>query len=246
MTDRDPQRTVAAALAAAADALVVDFDLPEALHALATDATDVLDAALVGIMLTGRSGNLYLVTSSDEHADAIGLLQLQIYQRGPCVECLENDRAVSITRLIAHAERWPSFVTVATALGFHSLYALPMRSHTRAMGVFNLLRKHIAPLSAREVALAQAFADFAVISVHQQQCLAGFSHLAEQIHSTLNSRTTLEQARAVLAEVGQLDMRDAFALLRDHARAHRMALTDLARRIAADRDQARHVLTARS
>jgi GAF domain-containing protein len=240
-----PERTVAEVLATATNTLVADFDLYEALHDLTTDAVEVFDAALVGIMLVSPSGGLFLVASSDEHTDAIGLLRLQIYQRGPCVECLDAGQVISVAELSFYTEQWPSFVTVATALGFHAVLALPMRMHARKVGVLNLLRTHPGPIPTRDVTLAQAFADLAVISMHQQHCLARQGHLAEQVHATLNSRAALEQARGVLAEEGHLDIHDTFALLRDYARAHHLRLTELARRITADHHQAHQVLTAR-
>lgn len=239
-----PQRTVAEVLATAADTLVADFDLVTALDDLITDAVDVLGGGLAGMMLASPTGGMFLVASSNEHTDATGLLRLQIYQNGPCVECLDTGRIVSVTGLGGYTERWPSFVTASTALGFHAVHAWPMRLNVQIVGVLNLLRPDPEPLPDSDTALGQAFADLAVISLHQQHCLAREGHLAEQVHSTLSSRVIIEQAKGVLAEEGQIDIRETFAPLRDYARAHHLRLTELARRINADHRQARQVLTA--
>ncbi|MDA3623910.1 GAF and ANTAR domain-containing protein [Saccharopolyspora sp. WRP15-2] len=240
-----PKRAVVEALARTARALVGDFDLSETLYDLATDAVDALDGDLVGIMLANRSGGLFLVASSDEGTDAIGLLRLQIYQRGPCIECLNTGQVISVEGLGVDTDRWSSFVTAAIAFGFRTVHALPMRWQARTVGVLSLLRTDSSRLPTCDVALAQGFADLAVLSLHQQHCLAHRGHLAEQLHATLNSRAALDRARRVLTEESHLQIHDTFAPLRDYARAHHLRLTELAQRITADHVLARQVLAAR-
>ena len=53
--------------------------------------------------------------------------------------------------------------------------------------------------------------------------------LNEQLQAALNSRVIIEQAKGKLAERLGLDMDQAFALLRDRARASNRRLSDLAR-----------------
>jgi AmiR/NasT family two-component response regulator len=53
--------------------------------------------------------------------------------------------------------------------------------------------------------------------------------LNEQLQTALNSRVIIEQAKGKLAERLGVDMDQAFALLRDHARSSNRRLSDLAR-----------------
>ena len=53
--------------------------------------------------------------------------------------------------------------------------------------------------------------------------------LNEQLNHALNSRIVIEQAKGVIAERQRLDMEQAFACLRAHARNHNRRLADVAR-----------------
>jgi AmiR/NasT family two-component response regulator len=52
------------------------------------------------------------------------------------------------------------------------------------------------------------------------------------LRRAMRTRAIIEQAKGVLAEVGGLDMGEAFVRLRDHAHETRQPLTELARGIA--------------
>lgn len=230
------------ALARATGMLVDDFDTLELLHDLATDTTALLDVAITGIMLASPSGGLFLVACSDEHTDTVGLLRLQIYQHGPCVQCLNTGHVISAPTSHTHAAGWPSFATAALALGFQAVHAIPMRLNTQTVGVLNLLDTHPHPLTTRAQQLAQLQADLAVISLYQQHCLAQDGYLTEQLHIALNNQIILHQAQGILSEKGDLPIQDALALLRTYARARHLRLTELARRITTDPHHATDVL----
>jgi AmiR/NasT family two-component response regulator len=57
--------------------------------------------------------------------------------------------------------------------------------------------------------------------------------LAEQLQSALNSRVVIEQAKGVLAERAQVNLDDAFGMLRGYARNHNSRLRDVAEAVIA-------------
>jgi AmiR/NasT family two-component response regulator len=71
----------------------------------------------------------------------------------------------------------------------------------------------------------------ATISLLQERSMRHSDTLNEQLQTALNSRVVIEQAKGKLAERLGLDMGQAFSLLRDHARARNLRLSDLAQAV---------------
>ena len=95
-------------------------------------------------------------------------------------------------------------------------------------------------------------ADVATIAILQHRAALEAQILNEQLNYALNSRIVIEQAKGMVAERENLNMEQAFSMLRNHARNHNLRLVDVARDIitaklavaALDRPAARPVLSA--
>jgi AmiR/NasT family two-component response regulator len=57
--------------------------------------------------------------------------------------------------------------------------------------------------------------------------------VTEQLQNALNSRVTIEQAKGILAERLQIDVADAFSLMRNYARNNDRLLSDVAEQVIA-------------
>ena len=210
-----------------ADNLVDDFDIVELLTTLSDRCVEVLDIAAAGIMLVAPDGELRVMTSSSEAMRVVELFELQS-QEGPCLDCYRSGEAVVNHDLAAADSRWPEFAAVALEAGFRSADAVPMRLRSQIIGALNLFRSEPGALNDRDVIVAQALADVATIALLQHRTAVAAEVVNEQLTGALNSRILIEQAKGIIAERHQLDMEQAFARLRTHARNTNRRLSDLA------------------
>jgi AmiR/NasT family two-component response regulator len=79
-----------------------------------------------------------------------------------------------------------------------------------------------------DVEAAQALADVATIALLQHRAALQAQVVNEQLNHALNSRIVIEQAKGMIAERQGLNMEQAFATLRNHARNHNLRLVDVA------------------
>ena len=95
----------------------------------------------------------------------------------------------------------------------------------------NIFSPELQELAPEDVYLTQALADAATIGILQERAIKHETDLAGQLQGALNSRIVIEQAKGIVAERRQVDMDEAFALLRSYARSKRIRLSDVARAI---------------
>ncbi|MEH0824212.1 MULTISPECIES: GAF and ANTAR domain-containing protein [unclassified Micromonospora] len=212
-----------------ADTLVDDFDVLEFLHVLTERCVQLLGVSAAGLLLTDQQGTLQVVAASSERTRLLELFQLQTDQ-GPCVDCFRTGRPVSVVDLSATG-RWPRFTAAAAEVGFAAVHALPMRLRSEVIGALNLFDSQPGALDEGRLYIGQALADVATIGLLQQRAIHRRDILTEQLQTALNSRVLIEQAKGVLAERLQVDVGEAFALLRSGARSHNRRLSDLAQAI---------------
>jgi GAF domain-containing protein len=222
------QQRVTAVFVELADTLVDDFDIIEFLQMLASRCVELLDVAAAGLMLADHRDTMHVVAASDEQARLLELFELQ-HDEGPCRDCQKSGKPVINAVLRAQGDRWPAFTPRALADGYLSVTAVPLRLRRRAIGALNLFRVTEDALDADQLTLAQALADSAAIGIIQQRAISQGEILTVQLQAALSSRVVIEQAKGVLAERLQVDMGDAYRMLRRHARDHDLRLTDLAR-----------------
>lgn len=214
-----------------ADTLVDDFDVLDFLSMLVERCVELLDVAAAGVVLSDQKGGLRMAAASSEQARLVELFAIQA-DDGPCPDCVRTGHPVSSVDLATEDVRWPRFAPAARAAGFRATHAMPMRLRRTVIGAVNLLNTDADGVGDTSVHLGQALADVATIGMLQQRAIRDSAILAEQLHTALNSRVVIEQAKGVLSAHGGMDMHHAFTALRSHARAHNLRLSDLARTVA--------------
>ena len=209
------------------DTMVADFDVIDFLHVLTDRSVQLLDVSAAGLLLADPRGPLRVVAASSETVRLLELFQLQNDQ-GPCLDCFKAGQPVAAADLAAEARRWPRFAPAARRAGFAAVQALPMRLRDQVIGALNLFRAAPGPFDPADVRVGQALADVATISLLHERGMRRSDALNEQLQTALTSRVIIEQAKGKLAERLDLDMDQAFSLLRDSARSRNRRLSDLA------------------
>jgi transcriptional regulator with GAF, ATPase, and Fis domain len=218
---------VTEAFVSIANSLVEGYDLLDLYLGLTGDCVRLLDIEEAGLLLADSQGILHVMAASSERALALELFQLQRDQ-GPCLECFREGAAVLVPDLAVEEKRWPQFVDNARSAGFASVHALPMRLRDKVLGALGLFGSSPGRLDERDLALGQALAHVASVALVAERATADSRALTGQLQAALTSRVTLEQAKGILAQSGELEMDRAFAVLRRYARDHNLRLAELA------------------
>ena len=216
-----------------ADTLVDEFDLIQFLQMVTSHTSELVGAAAAGLLLDDQQGRLQLMAASDERATMLELFQIQA-DEGPCQDCFRTGTAVINADLREAASTWPLFAPHAVAAGFRSVHAFPLRLHKRVIGALNLFGNDDGRMEAGDMRMIQAFADIATIGLMQEHAIRRGEVLTEQLQSALNSRIVVEQAKGVLAQLHACSPDDAFDMLRNYCRSHKLRLGDIARAVATD------------
>jgi GAF domain-containing protein len=214
-----------------ADTLVDDFDVFDLLQTLTSRCKELLGAAATGLLLADSDGHLQVTVATHEGAGLLDLFQLQS-DEGPCLECYRSGEPVKELHLEAAAQRWPGFAPAATAAGFTSVLALPLRLRGQVIGALNVFGDGSGEaISEEDVPVAQCLADAATIAILQDRLARDRNLLTDQLQHALNSRVAIEQAKGALASRLDLDTGEAFQLLRRRSRDTRRRLVELAEEV---------------
>ncbi|MHB8680930.1 MAG: ANTAR domain-containing protein [Acidimicrobiales bacterium] len=213
-----------------ADTLVDDFDVVDLLTGLGERCVQLLGISAAGVMLASPGGELRLVASSSEAMRVVESFELQA-KEGPCLDAFRTGELVGHENLQPGIGRWPRFATIAVEAGFGSAIGIPLRLRDNTIGALNLFNERQRPMGDDEYIIARAFADLATISIVQHRANTDAQLVNEQLAYALSSRVLIEQAKGVIFERLDVDMAEAFSLMRKHARNNNLLLSGLAESI---------------
>lgn len=201
-----------------ARAVLSDYDIGEMLYRLTDDVTEVLEIDGAGVSL-GSNGRLRFIAGTDDQV--VGVEQQQIKTaEGPCQDAYRTGQQILCSDL-THESRWPSYKVAAVRLGVRAAAGIPMGVGDHLIGAVNLYSRVSRDWTAEELLAAQGLADIATGYIINLNRLTASNLLAGQLHTALQSRVIIEQAKGVLVERHDLDADKAFERLRRHARANR-------------------------
>lgn len=213
--------------------LVDDFEVVDVLTVLAERAAELVPAGAAGILLVDDDGRLRVMAVTNEQIEQLELIQIE-NDEGPCVECFHTGTIVARQRLDQRSP-WPRFAAESVLAGYTSVCAIPLHLKARMLGCLNLFIAEPAALPPTDVAVAQAFADVASVAIVQDQVTRLAAIREAHLRHALISRVAIEQAKGMIAQHARVDMNQAFARLRSHARSNNLNLTQVAQDVIAAR-----------
>lgn len=217
MTSTTSDRRLATAFVSLSETLTSDYDVVELLHQLVSECVDQLDIDGAGLLLKNRDGDLELVASTDDGTAFVEMMQLNAGD-GPCLRCLQLGEEVSIADVAAVPPEWEGFQRAALEHGYLATHAIPLRVRSETIGSIGLFRSRVGDLSDRDATVARALANLGSIGILHERVAREGSVIAEQLQRALDSRVLVEQAKGVVAASLDVDVDEAFRLLRQHAR----------------------------
>ncbi|GAA2593241.1 GAF and ANTAR domain-containing protein [Dactylosporangium fulvum] len=227
------ERHLATIFVEVADTLVGGFDLIEFMQMLADRVAGLVENATVGLLLADEQNRLRFMAASDETTTLLELLQLQ-WRDGPCLDAFRTAEPVVNADLGTAGARWPRFAPYATAAGFRSVHAFPLRLRNDVIGAMGVFGTGSTAFDNADVQIMQALADVAAIGLLQERTIRQGEVLIEQLQGALNSRIIVEQAKGAVAQAHDVSVDAAFELIRAHARRTHRSLSDVALRVATD------------
>ncbi|MFD3572284.1 ANTAR domain-containing protein [Streptomyces sp. NPDC058644] len=213
-----------------ADTLVEDFDVIDFLHQMTVRCQEILDVTDAAVFLAHPSLNLHTPAPCDP-SPALQRVLYAACTQGPAVEAHATAQPVTASSAVDVAGRWPQFTSELQDGGYTLASAVAMRLRRENIGSLLLLRTEDRPLKGDDLALAQALADAATIGLIQARTIRQQHTVNEQLHTALQSRIVIEQAKGVLAARSNTTLNQAFDALRQHARRHRILLSIVAREV---------------
>jgi GAF domain-containing protein len=155
--------------------------------------------------------NALTFAASDQRLDRLHYLQFDAGD-GPVVETLRYNEPRRIDDAAAE-RRWPAFCRATAEAGFSSLLSLPLRTDRQPSGAVALygLKPGVFSGAAHDVALL--FAAQGGTAVHNAKLYRTCRRMVDNLHTGLESRAVIEQAKGILhAELG-VSPAEAFQLL---------------------------------
>jgi GAF domain-containing protein len=221
------ERDVTRAFVSLSSSLANGYDVVDLLDELVGHCARLIEVDSAGLLLADGLGVLHVMAASSEVARLLEVFQLQRAE-GPCRDCFRTGLPVSVPDLQDATEQWPEFVPAALAAGFASVHAVPMRLRDNTLGAMGMFGAVVGSLSEDNLSLAQALADVASVAIVQDKAVAERGAVVEQLQAALNSRVVIEQAKGIVAHVGDLEVGQAFVVIRQYARNHNERLTVVA------------------
>jgi GAF domain-containing protein len=149
--------------------------------------------------------------ASDRRLDEMHRLQFD-GGNGPVVETLRHNEPRRIDDTAAEP-RWPVFCQAASAAGFGSCLALPLRTDRQPAGAVALYGQEPDVFRGAAHDIALLFAAQGGTAVRNASLYRACRRMVDNLHSGLETRAVIEQAKGILHAELHISTDEAFRLL---------------------------------
>lgn len=212
------------------------------LRRLCGAASRALPASGAGISLMTDMHSIGVAAASEGSSRMLEELQFT-FGEGPCRDAHVSRHPVLVPDL-EHADRmrWPLYSPAALEHGVRAVFAFPLQMGAARLGVLDIYREQVGPLSPESLSQALTFAEVAVSTL-----LAGLEASPDEsvdagLGGALEYRSVLYQAQGMVMIQLDVSLREAIVRLRAYAFAQDRGLGAVAndiveRRLTLDRDE---------
>jgi GAF domain-containing protein len=212
--------------------LVSSYQVTDILYALCDSVVELLPVSGAGVMLEDAEV-LRFVAASDEVVREIETLQIELGE-GPCLRAFTTGDQVVVPDLRAD-DSFPRFAPRALAAGMRGVYSFPMHVQDERVGALNFYSHDATRFDDADLEAGQVLADVATSYIVNARTLERSTKLSEQLKGALESRVLIEQAKGKLSAQLGMDVDEAFAVMRQHARLNGLKLRQVATDLVEDR-----------
>ena len=206
-----------------------DYDIGDVLDLLATQVPRVLGVDAGGVTLRDPQGTTGYAAASDERAAATEKTEATLDQ-GPCIGCMVDAEIKVVTDLQTDL-RWPSYREAVLPFGWRTVLGVPLMVDSECIGGLDVYGAQPKQWEQGELDDARLLADMATSYIVHAKALRESRTLAQQLQHALDSRVVIEQAKGMLAVRLNMDVGQAFELLRRQARSSNMPLRKVAQQV---------------
>ncbi len=152
----------------------------------------------------------YASDHPDDHADSI-LKPWPLDRGSGAGTCILESRLVAVADTAEGAKQFPRMPDLAIKLGYRSCLFVPLLREGRAIGCLTILRAAKGAFDEQEIALAQTFADQAVIAIEN-------ARLFHETQEALARQTATSDVLQVISE-SPTDVQPVFDIIAERAAA---------------------------
>lgn len=200
--------------------LRAEAEEPVQLGAVCERAVDIVPACdFASITLRRRRQQLETMAATHETASVCDVLQYEL-EEGPCVEAVWSaDHYLSAD--VGADPRWPTWGARVAELGVGSLLAIQLSSGSDTIGALNLYAWPTHAFTRDDVDLAVIF------SVHAADAISS-ARLVSGLETAVKTRHLIGAAQGILMNRYDLDLQQAFEVLRRYSSVHNVKLRQVA------------------